>query len=145
MARNRPEEHPRQSKLCAEHSPTRRAALGRTHLVVAQLAAELAAFAALAAAIIATSGRSMALEFGTVLAVAVCVLCVWHRRRDLLFFGVVAVAGTVGELVFVHFGIWRYAHPVFLGIPAWFPIAFGTAGVVGARIVATIDSARGSS
>ena len=54
------------------------------------------------------------------------------------FFLVIAVFGTIAEALFVHFGVWRYANPTFLGIPAWFPVAFGTAGLIEARLVRTI-------
>ena len=105
-----------------------------------QLAVELAAFAALAAAIITTHACAIGGGLAAVAIVAVGVLLAWHSRRDLLFFLVVAVTGTAAELVFVRFGVWAYAHPARLGIPAWFPIAFGTAAVIGARMVVTFES-----
>jgi hypothetical protein len=38
----------------------------------------------------------------------------------------------------VHFGVWRYANPTLLGVPLWFPVAFGTAALIGKRLVCTI-------
>jgi len=108
--------------------------------VALHLAFELAVFAALAAAIITTHARTAGVAFAAVAGVAVGVLLAWHSRRDVLFFLVVAVAGTAAELVFVRFGVWHYAHPAHFGIPAWFPIAFGSAAVIGARMVATVES-----
>ncbi len=67
-------------------------------------------------------------------------LLVWHRRRDPLLSIVAAVAGTIGELVFVRFDVRHYTHPSVLGIPAWFPLAVGTTSVIGARMAATIES-----
>ncbi|MBN1859254.1 hypothetical protein JW848_08630 [Candidatus Bipolaricaulota bacterium] len=136
VAKQESETRPRiRRSLIGHRDPTH-----RLWIVGRQLAAETAAFAALAAAIVVLDGRQAALEFVAVLSVTAATLLVWHRRRDLLFFVVVAVAGTIGELVFVRFDVWRYAHPAVLGIPAWFPIAFGTAAVIGARMVATIES-----
>ena len=105
-----------------------------------QLVVELAAFAALAAAIITTHACAIGGGLAAVATVAAGVLLAWHSRRDVLFFLVVAVAGTAAELVFVRFGVWSYAHPVQFGIPAWFPIAFGSAAVIGARMVGTLES-----
>ncbi|MCR4406392.1 MAG: hypothetical protein NUW24_05650 [Anaerolineae bacterium] len=34
--------------------------------------------------------------------------------------------------------MWRYSNPTFLGIPLWFPWAFGTTGLIGARLARTI-------
>jgi hypothetical protein len=77
-------------------------------------------------------------EFGVLLGL-------WHDRRDLSFLLVIGGMGSLAEAVFVHSGAWTYANPSFLGIPLWFPIAFGTAGLTGgrlARIIAAIWEAR---
>ena len=65
-------------------------------------------------------------------------LLLWHERLDVSFFLIIAVLGSLAEVVFVHFGIWRYANPTFLGIPLWFPLAFGTTGLIGERLARTI-------
>ena len=65
-------------------------------------------------------------------------LASWHDRYDISFFLVIGVLGTLAEAVFVHFGVWRYANPIFLGIPPWFPLAFGTTGLIGERLARTI-------
>jgi len=36
-------------------------------------------------------------------------------------------------------GVWRYANPTLLGVPLWFPAAFGTAALIGERLVRTIN------
>jgi hypothetical protein len=54
-----------------------------------------------------------------------------------LFF-VIAVLGSLAEVVFVHFGVWRYSNPTLLGIPAWFSVSFGIAGVAGYRLAGTL-------
>lgn len=35
-------------------------------------------------------------------------------------------------------GVWRYTNPTLLGIPLWFPLAFGTAALIGERLIRTI-------
>jgi len=62
----------------------------------------------------------------------------WHDRFDAWFFIVITVFGTIAELVFVYFGVWQYANPMLLGIPLWFPPAFGTAALTAERLVRTI-------
>ena len=46
--------------------------------------------------------------------------------------------GSLAEAVFVHFGVWHYTNPTLLGVPLWFPLAFGTAALIGERLVRTI-------
>ena len=72
----------------------------------------------------------------TIVMVVECViaLVLWHERIDVSFFLVIAVFGTVAELVFVRVGVWQYANPTLLGIPLWFPLAFGTTGLIGGRL-----------
>jgi uncharacterized membrane protein YoaT (DUF817 family) len=66
------------------------------------------------------------------------VLWQWHRRSDVVSLIVIASLGSMAEVVFVRFGVWQYANPSFLGVPIWFPIAFGLAGLVGQRLSVTI-------
>ncbi len=69
---------------------------------------------------------------------ALVALRLWHERYDTIFFLVLATLGTVAEIVFVRCGVWQYANPTRLGIPVWFPLAFGTAGLACERLVAGI-------
>lgn len=105
-----------------------------------ELARELAAFSLLAACIILLWGDNLLL-FIIILVEGLAALSIWHDRYDLSFFLVIAVLGSLAEAVFVHFGVWRYANPTFLGIPLWFPVAFGTAGLIGERLARTIAGA----
>jgi hypothetical protein len=68
----------------------------------------------------------------------VAVLSRWHDRRDLSYLLVIGGMGSLAEAVFVRSGAWHYANPSFLGIPMWFPVAFGSAGVIGGRLARTI-------
>jgi len=79
--------------------------------------------------------RDNLLLFAVVLVEALVVLALWHEKHDVAFFVVVAGLGTLAEVVFVNFGVWHYANPTVLGIPLWFPLSFGTAALVGARLV----------
>lgn len=58
----------------------------------------------------------------------------WHDRYDLSFLLVIGGMGSLAEAAFVRSGAWHYANPSFLGVPLWFPIAFGTAGLIGGRL-----------
>jgi uncharacterized membrane protein YoaT (DUF817 family) len=82
--------------------------------------------------------RDNLLLFAVVLVEALVVLALWHERYDVAFFAVVAGLGTLAEVVFVNFGVWHYANPTVLGIPLWFPLSFGTAALIGARLVRTL-------
>lgn len=77
--------------------------------------------------------------FGVALALCLMSLILWHDRLDVSFFLIIAVLGSVAEAVFVRFGVWQYANPTVLGMPIWFPLAFGTTGLIGARLARTIS------
>lgn len=102
-----------------------------------ELVRELAAFSLLETFIMVL-WRNNLLLFIIVLVESLAVLNLWHNRYDWIFFLVMAVLGSLAEAVFVHFGVWRYGNPTFLGVPLWFPLAFGTAGLIGGRLVRTI-------
>ncbi len=101
------------------------------------LALELAAFAVLTVSISSLWQHNGAL---LLLIAAICAgtLALWHARGDVVFFLVLMLLGTLAEVVFVRYGVWHYANPTALGIPLWFPPAFGTAGVIGQRLAATL-------
>jgi hypothetical protein len=83
---------------------------------------------------IALLWKNNALLSAVVLAECLIVFTLWHERRDVSFFLILAVFGTLAEMTFVRSGVWRYINPTFAGIPLWFPLAFGTAGLSGQRI-----------
>ncbi len=43
----------------------------------------------------------------------------WHEKDDILFFLIGCAAGAIVEIICVHFGVWSYSAPYFLGIPLW--------------------------
>ena len=102
-----------------------------------ELVKELVAFSLLVASI-ALLWRNNLLLLVVLLVEGLGALSLWHERYDLCFFLVTAVLGSLAEAVFVRFGVWRYANPTLLGIPLWFPISFGTAALIGERLVRTI-------
>lgn len=71
-------------------------------------------------------------------------LALWHERHDVSFFLILAVFGTLAEMVFTHSGVWHYANPTWVGVPLWFPLAFGTAGLAGQRLAHTAAAAWGT-
>jgi hypothetical protein len=102
-----------------------------------ELVRELAAFAILQGSIVWLYRNNTVL---------LCVLCVqatvmlrrWDTPTDRAFFLVTAALGSLAELVFVCSGVWRYANPTFLGLPVWFGVSFGLAGVIAQRLVSTV-------
>ena len=104
-----------------------------------ELAMELTAFSLLVASV-TLLWRNNLLLFIVALVECLVALALWHNRFDLTFFLIIAVLGSLAEVVFVHFGIWRYANPTFLGMPVWFPLAFGTTGLIGGRLAQTITA-----
>lgn len=102
-----------------------------------ELVSELAAFSLLVASI-GLLWRDNMLLFIVILVEGMVALGFWHDRYDLSVFLVIAVLGSLAEAVFVHFGVWRYANPTLLGVPLWFPVAFGTTALIGKRLVCTI-------
>ena len=102
-----------------------------------ELVKELVAFSLLVASIVLL-WRNNLLLLVVLLVEGLAALGLWHERYDLCFFLVTAVLGSLAEAVFVRFGVWRYANPTLLGIPLWFPISFGTAALIGERLVRTI-------
>ena len=100
------------------------------------LAVFLAAFVAfvLLISFVMLLWRNNLLLFVVMLVECVIALALWHERIDVSFFLVIAVFGTMAELAFVRVGVWQYANPTLLGIPLWFPFAFGTTGLIGGRL-----------
>jgi hypothetical protein len=101
------------------------------------LATTLAAFCILVASV-SLLWRNNWLLFVVALAECLTGLVLWHERLDVSFFLIIGVLGSMAELVFVRFGVWQYANPTFLGMPVWFPLAFGTTGLIGSRLARTI-------
>ncbi len=104
-----------------------------------ELALELAAFSVLVASVVLLWGNNLLL-FLAVLVECLVALSLCHERFDLSLFMVIALLGSLAEALFVHFGVWRYANPSFLGVPLWFPLAFGTTGLIGGRLARTITT-----
>ncbi len=102
-----------------------------------ELVIELAAFSLLVASV-SLLWRNNLLLFVVALVECLAGLALWHDRLDVSFFLIIAVLGSLAEAVFVRFGVWYYANPSLLGIPLWFPLAFGTTGLIGGRLARTI-------
>jgi uncharacterized membrane protein YoaT (DUF817 family) len=107
--------------------------------LVLQLLKETVVFAGLSGTIIVLHRHNLALLAVLCLVLAV-VLTQWHRRSDVVCLIVIAVFGTMAEAAFVRFGVWQYANPSCFGMPVWFPIALGLAGLVGQRLTRSITA-----
>lgn len=64
-------------------------------------------------------------------------LILWHKPHDLIFFIVGAIIGPIVEIICVHYGVWQYSNPSFLGIPIWLPLTWGLAVILIKRISET--------
>jgi len=111
--------------------------MGETTRKGADLLLTVAAFAILVASVSFLWRNNWLLLAITLFECAVA-LVLWHDRLDLSFFFVIGVLGSLAEVVFVRFGVWHYANPTVLGMPIWFPFAFGTTGLIGARLARAI-------
>jgi hypothetical protein len=103
------------------------------------LAMECAAFAMLVTSV-SLLWRDNVLLSVVALAECLAALVLWHDRLTVCFFLIIGVLGTATEAVFVQVGVWQYANPTFLGIPLWFPLAFGTTGLIGSRLAQTVTA-----
>ena len=104
-----------------------------------ELVVELAAFSILVASV-GLLWRNNLLLFAIMLVECLAALWLWHDRYDVSFFLIIAVLGTLAEAMLVHSGVWQYANPTLLGMPLWFPWAFGTTGLIGERLARTITA-----
>jgi hypothetical protein len=98
---------------------------------------ELLAFALLVVAVSSLWRDNLILTLVMLIEVSGALL-LWHDRRDISFLLVVGGMGSLAEAAFVRSGAWHYANPSILGIPMWFPVAFGTAGLILGRLTRTI-------
>ena len=64
----------------------------------------------------------------------------WHGKHDIIFFISGGVLGPFAEIIAIHFGVWQYTNPDFLGIPMWLPLAWGFVSVMLLRIAETFVS-----
>jgi hypothetical protein len=88
--------------------------------------------------------RDNALLLAVVAIECLVALALWHERHDVSFFLILAVFGTLAEVAFTRSGVWHYANPTLLGIPPWFPLAFGTAGLTEQRLARTTAAVWGT-
>lgn len=94
-------------------------------------------FCALATTIVLLWRQNALLLFAALIE-ALAALWLWHEQYDKVFFVVLAVVSTLAEIVFVQYRVWRYANPTLFGIPIWFPVAFGTAGLAFERLATSL-------
>jgi uncharacterized membrane protein YoaT (DUF817 family) len=113
------------------------AAMSHSRPLYVQFAQEIAAFALLQGSIVLLYQHNLLLLL-VLCTEAVAVLRWWHQAHDLASFVVIAVMGSLAEVIFVHVGVWSYANPTFLGLPLWFSVSFGLAGLIGQRLVRTL-------
>jgi len=67
----------------------------------------------------------------------------WHGKRDILVFVLGAIIGPLAEIILIRFGVWSYALPSFLGIPAWLIVGWGLAFLFINKFAVSIASRRG--
>jgi hypothetical protein len=101
---------------------------------------QLAAFALMLSSIVLLYTNNVLL-LAVLLLETVAALTRWHEPYDLAAAALIGAIGTIAEAVFVRFGVWQYANPSLLGLPVWFPVSFGLAGLIGQRLVRTVVAA----
>jgi hypothetical protein len=111
--------------------------MAHTKRLWVELAIEFAAFALLVTSVVSLWQHNLVLT-AVVLVECGIALWRWHTRYDVSFFLIIALLGSMAEAVFVRFGVWHYANPTLLGMPLWFPTAFGTTGLIGIQLARTV-------
>jgi hypothetical protein len=111
--------------------------MGEPRQPARELLFAFAGFSLLVASVVLFWRHNMLL-LAVVLLECALALARWHDRMDVSFLLTIAIFGSLAELVFVRFGIWRYANPSLLGMPLWFPVAFGTTGLIGQRLARAV-------
>jgi hypothetical protein len=61
--------------------------------------------------------------------VSLCLIFLDGSKNIIRFFIVVAISGSLAEIVAIHFGAWQYKNTFFLGIPYYLPFTWGNAGI----------------
>ena len=97
--------------------------------IAKELAVEVA-FLAVATAEVALLYRHSILLAAVLLATVGGAVAFWPRRGALCVVLIGAVVGPSAEIICASRGAWQYAHPDFLGIPLWLPIAWGLAALL---------------
>jgi len=111
--------------------------------VAMELVGEAAVFLGCTAAVALLYRRPCVLA-AVMAATAAVALFAWpNRRLNLTILAVGAVVGGVGETVCSNAGAWQYAHPTFLGIPLWLPVAWGLVVVLIRRVADTLTRLTG--
>jgi hypothetical protein len=113
--------------------------MGKSRSLWIELAIEIGAFVVLVACVSLLWTHNLIL-FVLMAGECAFALARWHDRLDICFFLVIAVLGSLAEAVFVQFGVWEYANPTAVGVPIWFPLAFGTTGLIGGRLARTMTA-----
>ena len=85
--------------------------------------------------------RSLLLA-GCLLAILGVVYALDPKPDDVFFVVGGAILGPTAEAAAIHAGAWTYAHPDFLGIPYWLPVAWGLACLLIRRLSASLGSLR---
>jgi len=49
--------------------------------------------------------------------------------ENVIVYLVAILGGPIAEAVAIHFGLWMYADPAFLGFPIWLPFVWGNAAL----------------
>jgi len=98
-----------------------------------ELIFELSIYAVLLILVVALWNRPVILAacYGIM---SLVILLIWHTKRDLFFYFVGFVLGSVGGSIAIYFGGWKYSKPFYL-IPLWLPFLWG----IGALLVKNIS------
>tara|TARA_Y100000034_G_C6526451_1_gene226723 strand:+ start:54 stop:401 length:348 start_codon:yes stop_codon:yes gene_type:complete len=81
--------------------------------------------------------RQNSLLFFLLLVIIILANRLWHKEHDYIFFIIGAILGPFAEIIAIHYGVWSYANPTFLGIPIWLPLVWGFVLVTIVRVAET--------
>ena len=72
---------------------------------------------------------------------SIVILFKWHTKRDLFFYFVAFILGSIGDSIAVYFAAWEYSKPFYL-IPIWLPFLWGIAALLIKNISETLIRSR---
>jgi hypothetical protein len=69
--------------------------------------------------------------------ISILILFKWHTIRNLYYYFVAFILGSIAESIAVYFGAWEYSKPFYL-IPLWLPFVWGIAALLIKNISETL-------
>ena len=68
------------------------------------------------------------------LLILILMLAMKTSKREIMLVIYFGIAGSIAEMLVMHFDIWQYANSDFFGIPAWLPVLWAVASIYVIRV-----------